>query len=64
MSEKLKTFVEHDGVIVINQGDKFFTAIKRDEKYNLSRLHDFNLTMEKKQIIKLFNLDLEVDDEA
>ena len=64
MSEKLKTFVEHEGVIVINQGDKFFTAIKRNEKYDLSRLHDFNITMKKESLIKLFNLDLEVEDEA
>lgn len=63
MSEKLKTFVEHGEIIIINQNGKLYMAVNDGDEYTLSQVHDVSLTMKKESIIKLFNLDLEVDDE-
>ena len=64
MSEKLKTFVEHGEIIIINQNGKLYMAVNDGDEYALSQVHDVSLTMKKESIIKLFNLDLEVEDEA
>ena len=63
MSEKLKTFVEHGEIIIINQNGKLYMAVNDGDEYTLSQVHDVSLTMKKESIIKLFNLDLEVEDE-
>ncbi len=63
MSEKLKTFVEHGEIIIINQNGKLYMAVNDGDEYTLSPVYDIGLTMRKESIIKLFNLDLEVDDE-
>ena len=64
MSEKLKTFVEHGEIIIINQNGKLYMAVNDGDEYALSQVHDVSLTMKKESIIKLFNLDLEVENEA
>ena len=62
MSEKLKTFIiDEGGNFNINCYGKIHFAIKRgDETYNLA---SEQLIFTRNQLIKLFNLDLEVDDE-
>lgn len=66
MSEKLKTFTIYDtGDLVINDRGKITIAINvNDEVYQLrDEQRDENIYISKNQLIKLFNLDLEVEDE-
>ena len=64
MSEKLKTFIfDNDGDFIINICGIIKLVPKRDDGIYKLNVDGFPLCLTKNEIIKLFNLDLEVDDE-
>ena len=68
MSEKLKTFiVDSDGGFTILYKGRVskWLKLEKDHKYDYVSISDgIKFYLNKKCIIKLFNLDLEVEDEA
>lgn len=64
MSEKLKTFIVTDnGNYVIFSGGKLFMAYKREDELFLVLDSGDRFLFSEKDLIKLFNLDLEVENE-